>query len=274
MKAKILLLCLMFAVSVFAQQTDWQEYLQNTTAPLIVMNDVEAGSQSAAIVQNNDVKSVKKALFYSLVIPGAGQYYNGSWKKALGFLTVEAASWAMYFVNDAEGTDIENEFQDYADTHWSEDEYWNWISVQSGLPSNDLDALRNWEQSAFSHGLHVEKDQQYYEMIGKYYQFNWGWDDFRSDPSYNINMDVSEMTHNKYISDNRLHYEDRRDASNQAFKRATTGVTIAVFNHIISAFEAAWSTKIHNNKVQTALRLEPRYYNNKQYTALTLRMNW
>jgi hypothetical protein len=225
-------------------------------------------------------KNPKLALAMSAVIPGSGQVYAKSYIKAAAFLGIEVASWAIYFKQTNEGKRIEDEFHIYANSHWSEPDYWRWIAHQAGIEYNpdDLDPLREWEHANFSHGLHREKDQQYFEMIGKYHQFSWGWDDFRSDPENNIAMTDAEITE-RYnetgkINPNRYYYESRRDASNDAFKKATTATTIAIINHLLSAVDAAWTTTQYNKRIEIGLRLEPIQYAYEARTALTLRVNW
>jgi hypothetical protein len=265
---------LLFCASSFAQATDWQQYMRDTSAPVLALNDRPDSNSttSPAVVQTVRVKSPKKAFFLSAAIPGAGQYYNGSLVKAAGFLALEAASWAAYISYNNKGNDIDKEFHAYADQHWSENHYWDWIAQQSQKDRNDLAALREWEHASFSHGLHVNKDQQYYEMIGKYYQFNWGWDDFRL--NHSITLTDEEMVDDKMISANRLYYEGRRHDSNAALKMATTATTVVILNHLFGAAEAAWDASRQNKRLQTTMRFEPMFMNNQQYTVLALRLNW
>lgn len=263
---------LIIGTSSFAQTTDWQQYMLATSAPVLALNDNPDSSSTSEVVQTVRVKSPKKAFFLSALVPGAGQVYNNSYLKAAGFLALEAASWAAYISYNSKGNDIEDEFEAYADRHWSEDKYWDWIAQQSGMDRNNLSELREWEHDSFSHGLHEQKDQQYYEMIGKYFQFNWGWDDFRD--LYSITLTDKEMVDRHLLSPNRSHYENRRHDSNNAFKNATTASTIVLVNHLISAIEAAWYTSRQNQRIQTTMRFEPMFMNNQQYTVLALHLNW
>ncbi len=215
-----------------------------------------------------DYKSPKKAFFLSAILPGSGQIYNNTYLKAAAFLAVEASAWAMYLKYDKKGTDLDNEFRAYADQHWSEGEYWDYIAKFSGQPRSDVEALRAWEHSHFSHGLHREKDQQYYEMIGKYDQFNYGWDDSE------VGL-LDEGWNTALRSKNRLDYEDQRNDSNKAFKTATLMSTFAIANHLISGLEAAWYASAYNRVQYSAqLRFQPRDVDGRPYTALTLHVTW
>lgn len=268
------LVCVFFLLSLFlsldAQTTDWAQYLLSTSAP-VFNQDEKLDVQESTVGQE---KNLKVALLMSAVIPGSGQYYAKSYWKAAGFLALEAVAWSIYVSGNKNGKKIEDEFHNYAQSHWSESDYWKWISYHSGIAYNEenMEALREWEHGEFSHGLHREKDQQYFEMIGKYHQFNWGWDDFREGRTIDITHE--QMTATKMVSDNRYHYESRRNASNDAFKNATTGATIALFNHLLCAVDAAWTTSRYNKKIQTTVRLEPFYYCDHVESLLTLRVNW
>ncbi|MBN1465098.1 hypothetical protein JXA02_05005 [candidate division KSB1 bacterium] len=254
---------------------EMQTFVAQNALPAFVADELTPATTSAANARNP-----KLALAMSAVIPGSGQAYAKSYVKAAAFLGVEIASWAMYVKGTNEGKRIEDEFHHYADSHWSEPDYWRWIAHQAGIEYNpgDLEPLRDWEHASFSHGLHREKDQQYYEMIGKYHQFSWGWDDFRTDPENDISMTDHEITarYNQTgkINNNRYYYETRRDASNDAFKKATTATTVVIINHLFSAIDAAWTTTRYNRHVDIGLRLEPIQYAYETGTALTLRVKW
>ena len=253
--------------------TDWQTLMRESSAPALVQNDM---NKTASVRQQNSMhaKNPKTAFFLSAAIPGAGQVYAKSYVKAAAWMAVEVASWTLFAVKNQQGQDIRQEFRSYANSHWSEEHYWRWIAHHSGIgySEDNIEALREWEHDHFSHGLHRNKDQQYYEMIGKYHQFNYGWDDFRD--NYGIETTHQEMTDDFVVSDNRYHYESRRDAANDAFRLATTGTTVAMVNHILSALDAVWSTHRYNQKVQMSLRLTPMRFDTRTETALTLQMNW
>ncbi len=262
MKSFVVALILTALSPLFAEE--WSQFMLSSR-PVFQLPEQDAGAGE---------KNLKAALFMSVVVPGAGQVYARSYLKAAAFLAVEAAAWTLYSVYTDKGKDIEAEFQRYADTHWSEQEYFRWIAQQSGIAFSEenMERLRAWEHEHFSHGLHLQKDQQYYEMIGKYHQFNYGWDDFRE--NYPITITHAEMTSNFIVSPNRYYYERRRNASNEAFKTATTGVTVVLFNHIFSAIDAAWTTHLYNRRLHAGLQVEPLLFAGRTQPALTLRMTW
>ena len=270
---KLFLISVMiFACGLSVSAEDWQKFMLENSGPML--SSTNAGESAMTVAKKNP----KAAFLFSATVPGAGQVYAKSYIKAAVFLAVEAAAWTFYVAKTNDGHDIEDEFHAYADEHWSETEYWRWISHHSGIAFSEenMEALRSWEGQSFSHGLHRDKDQQYFEMIGKYHQFSWGWDDFREDNS--ITATDEEITHQynltKELNENRRYYETRRNASNDAFKKATTGATIAVMNHLLSAIDAAWTTTKYNRRVDVSLHVEPIYFAQEIQTVLTLQVNW
>lgn len=180
-------------------------------------------------------KSPLKAFVYSAVLPGAGQYYVGSkWKAAL-FLGLEAMAWTGHAVYHNKGEERTGEFEDFANAHWSEPRYDDFLESNWGVRDDEL-------ISSFTHHLPKTKTQQYYEMIGKYDQFVFGWDDVDLPPD-SQNMPLAN-------SANRLSYMDMRLDANTAYDRATASLVVVMANHLISGIEAALSAKRHNNKVE------------------------
>ncbi|MBD3373831.1 hypothetical protein GF406_02250 [candidate division KSB1 bacterium] len=259
MKFRMLVLLLLIAMTPQVWANDWQEFMIQTPQTEMPVADVK------------EEKSVAKGVLFSALVPGAGQAYSGSWLKAAAFVAVEAAGIALAMNYDQEGQDIEQEFRAFADENWIESDYWGWIARHAGLEynSSNLDPLREWEHDhpALSHALPHTKTQQYYEMIGKYDQFNYGWVDSEIG-SIDNGWNVSKR------SSKRLYYEDRRDASNQAYKRATTFVTVTLLNHLISAFDAGFSISRHNRQVNAAFYMKPLQMNQQTYAALSMQVEW
>lgn len=201
-----------------------------------------------------------RALLFSALIPGLGQVYNKSYVKAGIFLAVEVVSWYVYVDRTNLGNTLEDEYEAYADAHWSADRYWAALATESGCDPQDENCLKNFERGAFSHHLPDVKNQTYYENIGKYDQFNIGWDDAQG--------------HKQRDSDRREKYTLMRKDSNDAFALARTGVTIALLNHIVSALEAAFSAHKQDKKIASAINIQPKRVGNELVPALALRVQW
>jgi hypothetical protein len=278
MKQRIgaVLILLSTTLSSFGQDRGWQTFISPYDEFAIAHNQAEE-AEAAPSAGAGQVKSIKKALLMSAVLPGSGEIYAGSYLKGAAFLALEAAGWTAWAVYRGKGQDLEDEFHVYADTYWSEEDYWDWIYHHAakdpeftGAGRGDIESLRDWEHDNFSHGLHRQKDQQYYEMIGKYDQFQYGWDDFDKDL---IDKNVKEMK--SLRTDRRLDYEEKRDDSNRAFKTATTGMTLVLLNHIASALDAAFTVRRYNNRIVTAsFNVEPKRIDTSLYSCVTLQLKW
>lgn len=193
-------------------------------------------------------KSVKKAFLYSLIIPGSGEFYAGSKIKSVLFFGLDVALWALYFNYYGKGKDKEKEYQAFADEHWFEDDYKQWLyeDVYEEQHPYEIvsDTFPYWDKEKqewtyFSHHLPGKKTDQYYEMIGKYEQFGPGWEDFWFDPD-------------KY----RDPYLDLRHDSNDWLNKAKYSAMFSLANHILSAFDAAIAVKKHNKKGERFSQLE------------------
>ncbi len=214
-------------------------------------------------------RSVGKAILFSAVVPGTGQFYNKSWLKGLAFVGIEAGAIAINAIYSQRGNEQEDIFERYADVHWSEEEYWRSLAddakERNGLTIdvNDRQGLREYERAHFSHFLPDTKNQTYYENIGKYSQFNAGWDD------------SSSRKANQKDSANRESYTIMRKKANDQFKIATYGASTILINHVLSMFDAAYSTyRFNRAQTQATMGLEMQRHRDELLPALSVRMSW
>ncbi len=225
-------------------------------------------------MQVGKAKSTRKAFLMSLLLPGAGQIYTKSnILKPIIFLGIEAAGIAGYLNFHGKGEDQRDLYQAYADEHWfydghyeSEtfhDGYIQWLD--SDYPSAEwrygdtakwFDASQNQWVNTFSEhlggvidpvtdSLRPTRDHAYYENIGKYPQFQYGWrgTDFSDD-----NKDTTSEYKDAYLV-------MRKDA-NEEFNKATTMLIMTMANHLVSAFDAALSARRHNRKQDALAEIE------------------
>jgi hypothetical protein len=69
-------------------------------------------------------RSPRKAFFYSLMLPGAGQAYVGHWARASAYIVTEAAigiGWWYYAVHKSDAALQQS--KDYANAHWQQSRY-------------------------------------------------------------------------------------------------------------------------------------------------------
>ena len=126
--------------------------------------------------------------------------------------------------------------------------------------------------AAFSHKLPFFGEQQYYELVGKYYQFAPGWEDY----SYILRDGVAVWTDadGKYIgsidpektaadgskpnvSPSFLRYAGIHGEANDFLRRASRISILFFINRLGAAAEAAISAKLHNNRLRSRLELHP-----------------
>lgn len=208
----------------------------------------------------------------SLVLPGAGEFYSESYIKSAVFLAVEAAAIVVGLSYDKKGDDQTSFFQNYANQHWSVTRYAKWVTNPENIKKinsavdvskynvftssgkvnwNELNRLESDLGSYFSHRLPYYGEQQYFELIGKYPQYNVGWDDFGNENTpFEYKADRSNLTKNF------IYYSEERGKANDYYNIASKAVMVVVANHIISAIDAAWSAHSYNRNIQLHASLE------------------
>jgi hypothetical protein len=145
----------------------------------------------------------------------------------------------------------------------------------------------------YGHDVYTYDEQQYYEMIGKYFdQFGYGWRDtydnsiesssqwnsgdvgpIWSNPSAGYYDDYpNDTTHVITIQfDGRspwfFQYRDMRGEANDLLNKGNIGMEVVLVNHILSALDAAFTVRSYNKKHEAGplgnikLRYEAQAYN-------------
>lgn len=245
-----------------------------------------ANQTSAKI--NGAAKSPLMAGALSFFVPGSGEIYTGNYFKAVIFVAVEAAAITTAIIYDNKGNDQTDFFENYAEENWSPAQYARWTqdnlnSLNGGLDPADFNVFKdenrtivNWSElnrlessigAWYSHRLAPYQDQQYYEMIGKYPQFNPGWNDFNVNSTYQYGDPLTE---------NFLHYSSLRGEANDFYTVAKTFVNILVVNHLLSAIDAAWSASRYNKKIEMDLSMKSMHigYAKDYYPELNIKYNF
>jgi len=217
------------------------------------------------VVDEADKKSPVLAGVMSAVIPGAGEFYVGEYLKAAIFFTVDATLISTAIIFNKKGNDKTDEYQAFADEHWSVVKYADYLiqhKTELGLPDdteipiNRDENLPPWEQieswsalnnaeSPFSHHLPTHGEQQYYEQIGKYNQYSSGWDEF--DEQVDGFRDVPQIMND---------YAKMRGDANTAYNTASKIVLGIYLNHLLSAIDAVWSVHNYNKNLAVNLRVQ------------------
>ena len=227
-----------------------------------ILRDQDEPGVSGGIYEYG-TKSPAKAFLLSLAVPGAGEYYNGQKIKAASFLAVDALLWTGYFIYHKKGANKENDYEAFAQDNYT---WQNFIIAWDQLPEDDKTRFSHrmpWDESSNQ----PDFNHEYYENIGKYDQFQVGWNDIDYSP-----WDIRDSTEaGTIVSSLRSEYLDMRKQSNDYFSNATTMAMISIANHVISAFDAAIGAKRFNKGGrQYSLRMKTKNIDGKTTPFLTL----
>ncbi|NUO18155.1 hypothetical protein HUU59_01720 [bacterium] len=232
-------------------------------------------------------KNVGRAVMFSLIVPGTGQLYSGSWLRALPWFAVEIAGWALFSQYHAKGTDKTDEFEAFAGPWKNNDpsngnfNYDAYMVREYQVASNETFApvqyegsfedwlTLEWEDRSshlpapYTHDIQTGDRQQYYEMIGKYFeQFGFGWID-TYDRSVPLNGSTPENIWSvggddiatvKYDGQSQLFftYRDMRGEANDLLEKGNTMMELVLVNHVLSALDAAFAARSYNRKQESA----------------------
>lgn len=218
--------------------------------------------------QKKKKKSVGLGILFSALVPGTGELYGENYLKAAIFFGVELLAWGTYFYFDGKGNSKTDEYYAYADQYWSVNTYAQWL-VDMGFPESSQinpneqnrtvleEQIRICERRNFSHTLPIYKSQQYYELIGKYQNFQAGWTNLQNRPNIDPN---SPYFYEKYHDPIFTAYAEERQKANDFYEYAKIGPVTAIINHVLSAADAAWVISTYNSKikVETGFRMDNR----------------
>ncbi len=209
----------------------------------------------------------------SLLLPGAGEVYAQSYILAGAFLAAEATGWYFNIDENRRGDDATAEFEMFADQHWNVVKYAEWLNKYAKnfpggentqqIPISSDPTLPLWQRvdwqamndveaaiAQFSHRLPAHGDQQYFELIGKYLQYSYGWDDkLEQGDGWSDYRDISARFR---------HYSGMRGTANDHYNTAETVASLIILNHVLSAINAAWAASRFNNAIGLQARADLR----------------
>ncbi len=184
-----------------------------------------------------------KPLLYSLLLPGLGEWSLGYRGRAVGHFAIEAGCWAGNFYYRDQGFKRRHDYEAYAEAHWEEarwasawnpraegvpdwlywvsDEVWNSDVTYPDTLASAMEFLRDDHEGYMeSHFAPYHEDpQHYYENLGKYDWYRWGWDDYDEGSGDSVR---------RYV------YTGMRKDSNAAFDRAETFIFALVAARVVS----------------------------------------
>ncbi len=186
-------------------------------------------------------------ILMSLVVPGAGEIYLGH-PSGLPLVALDAFSWIRMKKHDDAGNEVRDAYFVYAENHWSEDQ------LDAAFdPLNDeypyvAGAGRDYfpdVQNKEDLPLWVSREddeREYFENLGKWDQFVFGWDDFTRPedlPGYTPTGTLQDLRQ-PGVSLHREIYRGMRILSNDHFEARDRYVYLNIATRIVSAFHVAW----------------------------------
>lgn len=116
--------------------------------------------------------------------------------------------------------------------------------------------------ATFSHQIPGFAEQQYYELIGKYFQFAPGWGDYPAwvleDGSFTPAIDperTGEGGSKPNVSATFYRYAEDHAAAQDLLRTARQLTSLFVVNHLLAAIDAAVTAKLRNDRISTGMEL-------------------
>ncbi len=208
----------------------------------------------------NSGKKVGLHILSSLILPGSGEAMMG-YKRGYLMMAADIFAWTQVFKNNSDGDDIQAEFFAYADAHWSEqrlawayddtrdDAVFEGESTRLGLEYFiDVDPVYSVDDFDGNLPLWVGREAdhwEYYENLGKWDQFVFGWDDFVN-PYDTVATGGYEPTgtladfHQPFTSAHRDFYREMRGRSDDAYSKRDTWLVVNIGLRVFSVLQTAY----------------------------------
>jgi hypothetical protein len=268
MKNLLIILLVLISISPICAQSFENGLTGNLSVDSkILFEERKFESQPELLPQSENKKSPFLAGLFSFILPGAGEFYSGSYLKSAIFLAVEAAVITTAVIYDKKGDDQTDKFEKYADENWSVVKYAQWLidfklgGIDPGIITSTDPSLPPWQRVDWSklheaefgtHKLPAYGEQQYYELIGKYHEYSTGWDDF--------NPNSEDY---KSVSPHFTYYSGERGKANDYYNVTSKAVIGIYINHFLSVLDAVWTTAQYNKSLAIRVRMEQIYFADK-----------
>jgi len=221
MKLIYIIIFFVLSISVLAQEKPVIEFKNEN---LIQLNKFEQlnnryNSEFQFEDQQREKKSVGKAFFYSLLLPGMGEAYVGNSTYTKIFLSLEVVAWGFFLGN-------------YQHVSWLQKDYENYAHQHANVSKNS-------------------KDDQYWIDIGKYdniYEYN---EQRRRDRDVDNIYKENNLYFWQWDSHaNRLDYDGKRIHAKDLENDDIYYMGAIVLNHLVSAINALRLAKAYNRNLK------------------------
>jgi len=224
----------------------------------------EIGSSGGgAEIQEFETSGKKKKsgwpVLYSLILPGAGEASMG-YTRGYFMMAADIFAWTQVAKYHGDGGDLRDAYIAFADEYYSDEDL-----VEAYNPGS-FDPERRGEGAIYFPGigpifnvpglgdpenglpLYVSKEEdfrEYYENLGKWDQFIFGWKDYTRasieypDINYVPTFTRDDLQH-PWVSQNRETYRLMRDQSNDAYKKRDRWLYVNIGLRVFSVIQSAY----------------------------------
>ncbi len=212
-------------------------------SPGISREEFMRGRDMATSTAGKRKKRIAISVLASAVVPGLGHAYLYSGQRDNSillriplFLAAEGYFWYGYFHNHNKGKDIKEDYMNYADQHWSLDRFldqhpcceavggcdsWQHYNEYCSVQCGGGDCIY------FLYTPRSVDEEEYYENLGKYKAFVYGWDDWESGQT-------------SVWTPHRNYYWSLRSESDDYLLRGDQYLMLLMVNRVISMLDAGW----------------------------------
>jgi hypothetical protein len=178
------------------------------------------------------------AFLFSLVLPGAGQLYNGD-SRGFVYLGLDAASWFARLSYASAGNRRERDSERFADLHWSHAKY---KSADGQSDTEHYDYLPSQDSLIVATAL--TDRSRYYTELARPDRYKYGWDDYRPETGW--------------TRDNWTHFRTMRSQADDLRKTGRLFTAALVLNRVVSAVDALRTARgrQHRDLRSEGLRLD------------------
>ncbi|UCH85349.1 MAG: hypothetical protein JSW50_06580, partial [Candidatus Latescibacterota bacterium] len=180
--------------------------------------------------------------------PGTGEIYMGYYGRGAVLVGLEVLAWTGYAVYRDQGLESREEYERFADEHWSYDK---WIFDHRAVrdvseDQRTFDKLyeigETWTDWPGFHSWHSkeEEKQNYYENIGKYDWFISGWEDWQWD-------DVANPDNPPRDTELRDQYRAMRKESNDQLDTSQKFIYLSLGVRVFSLVETVLLVRKQNS---------------------------
>ncbi len=223
----VFLLLLLLATGITARGQSATSILQSSGKGLFTLESLAletpqqgAFEPGASPEHGNGLRPVPpgRALLFSFLVPGLGQYVQGSRKSAAAFFAAEVAFWVAAGSFHAAG-------------QWKEDDYRLYARVHAGIDP-------------------AGKDKDFYVNIGNYNSLNdYNQAKLRARNLRDYYRDKQAYAWQWDSPENRQFYEQLRVTSDRYYNRAELMLGGVLANHLISGLHALWVSRRRENQI-------------------------